>query len=238
MDLSNLTSWWTQRTPAQRQWLERAGWALLCVLALVFVFKFVHCGEPPVDEKTVEKERASEELVWAKLVKVQSEYERKLSETRAELESWKTKATTKTVEVKEPVLLRCPDRPGEKPIVATKTTTMTNTTKESDGTKEDKGRTDVVVTSTTDSQKGETKTEVRYVDREVVREVKVGHVPDWQVGILVGGQVPPPALPIAGPLVLGLEAKRRIFTLGGLSVYGGVWAHTGFSAGGSLTAAF
>lgn len=234
MDLSTLKTWWTDRSPAQKQWLERGCWGLACLL--FFVLGRCTAPAPIVSEHLKVDEKQVEQTVWAATEKVKGEYEAKLAETRAELDSWKTKATTKTVEVKEPVLLRC--TPGEKPIVATKTTTMTNTTKDSEGSKSDSGKTEAVVTTTTDSQKGETKTEVKYVDRVVEREVKVGHVPDWQIGVLVGAQVPTPTLPIAGPLVLGLEAKRRVFTLGGLTVYGGVWAHTGFSAGGSLTAAF
>lgn len=234
MDLSKVTSWWTDRSPSQKQWVERGGWALACLLC--FVLGRCTAPAPIVSEHLKVDEKSVEQAVWTATEKVRREYEERLAETRTEAETWKTKATTKTVEVKEPVLLRC--TPGEKPIVATKTTTMTNTTTDGDRTKSDAVKTDVTVTSTTDSAKGETKTEIKYVDRVVEREVKVGHVPDWQIGVLVGGQAPSPLIPIAGPLVLGLEAKRRVFTIGGLSVYGGVWAHTGFSAGGSLTAAF
>lgn len=58
--------------------------------------------------------------------------------------------------------------------------------------------------------------------------------PDWRVGVLVGASAREPLLPIAGPLVIGVEVDRRI--VGGLSV--GVWASTSGAAGAALALEF
>lgn len=87
----------------------------------------------------------------------------------------------------------------------------------------------------------ETKTETK-VDRaeehegkrEVVREVRVEVRPDWRAAVLVGASVREPLLPVAGPLVVGVEVDRRI--IGGLSA--GVWASTVGAAGVSLSLEF
>lgn len=55
--------------------------------------------------------------------------------------------------------------------------------------------------------------------------------PDWRVSVLAGASLQPPALTIAGPLVLGVEVNRRI--AGGLWL--GVWATT-YGAGGASVA--
>jgi hypothetical protein len=66
-------------------------------------------------------------------------------------------------------------------------------------------------------------------------ETKVVTVrPDWRIEILAGASVQKPWLPIAGPLVLGAQAERRI--VGGL--WAGVWAQTGGAAGASLSFEF
>lgn len=62
---------------------------------------------------------------------------------------------------------------------------------------------------------------------ETLKQTTTTLRPDWRVGILVGGQLGKPFLPIAGPLTVGLQVDRRI--IGGLSV--GVWAFSGGSAG-------
>lgn len=82
--------------------------------------------------------------------------------------------------------------------------------------------------------KAEEKTTVREGNAEKVAEVKATARPDWRVGVLVGASLQPPALPIAGPLVVGVAVERRI--LGGISA--GVWANTGGAAGASLSVEF
>ncbi len=77
----------------------------------------------------------------------------------------------------------------------------------------------------TDAHEAETKTVEVFRDRDVVRTVTLR--PDWRVGVLAGGSLQKPWLPIAGPLVLGIQVDRRI--IGGLSA--GVWANTGGAAG-------
>jgi hypothetical protein len=71
-----------------------------------------------------------------------------------------------------------------------------------------------------------------YRDREVTKTVTLR--PDWRFGVLVGVQYPPPLLPIAGPLVLGVHADRRI--VGGL--WAGLWIQTGGSFGASVSFEF
>ena len=58
--------------------------------------------------------------------------------------------------------------------------------------------------------------------------------PSWRVGVLAGASVREPLLPIAGPLVLGVEVDYRI--AGGLSA--GVWANTSGAAGAALALEF
>lgn len=58
--------------------------------------------------------------------------------------------------------------------------------------------------------------------------------PDWRVGVLVGASLSTPFVPIAGPLVLGLEVDRRI--VGGLSA--GLWVNTVGAAGLSVAFEF
>ncbi len=82
------------------------------------------------------------------------------------------------------------------------------------------------------SSENATKTEVVFRDRDVVRTTTLR--PDWRVGVLVGGSLKEPWLPIAGPLVLGLQVDRRI--IGGLSV--GIWANTYGAAGGAVSFEF
>lgn len=64
-----------------------------------------------------------------------------------------------------------------------------------------------------------------------VRTVTVTKLPDWRVGLLVGAAWKEPALPLAGPLVLGATVDRRI--VGGLSA--GAWGSTQGAAGVSLS---
>lgn len=67
---------------------------------------------------------------------------------------------------------------------------------------------------------------------ETVRTVTVR--PDWRVGVLAGASLRDPALPLSGPLVLGVEVDRRI--VGGVSA--GVWANTVGAAGVAVSVEF
>lgn len=58
--------------------------------------------------------------------------------------------------------------------------------------------------------------------------------PDWRVAVLAGGSIQPPLVPIAGPLVLGVELDRRI--IGGLSA--GAWVSSAGAAGASVSFEF
>lgn len=58
--------------------------------------------------------------------------------------------------------------------------------------------------------------------------------PGWRVGVLAGASLQPPAVPLAGPLVLGVQVERRI--TGGLSA--GAWANTSGAAGAIVSLEF
>jgi hypothetical protein len=58
--------------------------------------------------------------------------------------------------------------------------------------------------------------------------------PDWRVGVLAGAAWTPPALTIAGPLVLGVQVERRI--IGPVSL--GAWGSTQGAAGLSVSGEF
>lgn len=58
--------------------------------------------------------------------------------------------------------------------------------------------------------------------------------PDWRVGVLAGVSLREPAVPIAGPLVLGVQVERRI--IGGVSA--GAWVNTVGAAGAVVSVEF
>lgn len=58
--------------------------------------------------------------------------------------------------------------------------------------------------------------------------------PDWRVGVLAGASLREPLVPLAGPLVIGVEVERRI--VGGVSA--GVWANTSGAAGALVSVEF
>ena len=76
--------------------------------------------------------------------------------------------------------------------------------------------------------------EIVEVERERVVEKTVTLRPDWRVGALVGASWNAPLVPIAGPLVLGVQVDRRI--VGGLSA--GLWVNTVGAAGASVNLEF
>lgn len=58
--------------------------------------------------------------------------------------------------------------------------------------------------------------------------------PDWRVSVQAGASLQAPAVPIAGPLVLGAQVDRRI--VGGVSA--GVWINTSGAAGVAVSVEF
>ena len=58
--------------------------------------------------------------------------------------------------------------------------------------------------------------------------------PDWRIGAQVGASLREPALPLTGPLVIGVSVERRI--VGGVSA--GVWANTVGAGGASVSVEF
>lgn len=69
---------------------------------------------------------------------------------------------------------------------------------------------------------------------EALNEKKTTLQPDWRIAAQVGASLKEPALPIAGPLVIGVQAERRI--AGGFS--GGLWVNTSGAAGVVLSVEF
>lgn len=63
---------------------------------------------------------------------------------------------------------------------------------------------------------------------------KTERAPDWRIGVLVGGAWKEPALPLAGPLVLGGYVEHRF--VGPFSL--GVWGTTQGAAGASVSGEF
>lgn len=76
--------------------------------------------------------------------------------------------------------------------------------------------------------------------QEIVRverievEKRVTLRPDWRVSVQAGASLQTPAVPIAGPLVLGAQIDRRI--VGGVSA--GVWVNTSGAAGVAVSVEF
>lgn len=101
--------------------------------------------------------------------------------------------------------------------------TVTEREKEETKTKEDTKRTD----------DGE-KTAERESDSKREAVAVTTSRPDWRVGVLLGGSLRDPLVPIAGPLVLGLSVERRL--IGGLSA--GLWINTFGAAGVGLSFEF
>lgn len=90
----------------------------------------------------------------------------------------------------------------------------------------------------TDTREDTTRTDDRVATSEGTTEREAVTIttnrPGWRVGALVGLSLREPLLPIAGPLILGLSAERRL--IGGL--WAGLWIQTGGSAGLSLSLEF
>lgn len=118
----------------------------------------------------------------------------------------------KTVEVKAEAQTKIVYRDR----VVTKDGTVTEHTVEKTDTKRDD------VTRSTDSKTTDEKS-----DSTVTHQQTVTLQPKWGLGVLLGASYPKPLIPIAGPLVIGLEVDYRI--IGGLSA--GLWLNT-FGAGG------
>ncbi len=58
--------------------------------------------------------------------------------------------------------------------------------------------------------------------------------PDWRLGVMAGGSLTAPALPLAGPLAVGVLVERRI--IGPVSL--GVWGLSSGQAGAAVTVEF
>jgi len=69
--------------------------------------------------------------------------------------------------------------------------------------------------------------------REATRTVTSGR-PDWRLGLQIGASLRPPALPLAGPLVLGVAVDRRVYE----GVLLGAWANTSGAGGMSVGVEF
>jgi len=90
-------------------------------------------------------------------------------------------------------------------------------------------------TDTKEDTKANTETVAsRDVKTETAKESKTILRPDWRVTAQVGAAFNQPLLSLAGPLVIGLQAERRI--IGGVSA--GIWANTYGAAGASLSVEF
>lgn len=100
--------------------------------------------------------------------------------------------------------------------VVTKDGTITEHEVEKTGTAENVTKTDDAV-----------KVATRAAETDHQTETKTTLQPDWRVHLQVGASLRDPLLPIAGPLVIGVQVDRRI--IGGLSA--GVWASTYGAAG-------
>lgn len=74
----------------------------------------------------------------------------------------------------------------------------------------------------------------REVEKRVEVEKRIEVRLNWRVGALVGASLREPVLQLAGPLVLGVQAERRI--VGGLSV--GLWVNTSGAAGALVSLEF
>lgn len=85
-----------------------------------------------------------------------------------------------------------------------------------------------------DTKRDDTKTVDRVVERERIIENKITLRPNWRVGVLAGASLAKPLVPIAGPLVLGVQVEHRI--AGGVSA--GVWINTVGAAGAVVSVEF
>lgn len=85
-----------------------------------------------------------------------------------------------------------------------------------------------------DTAARETETAKRTDSSEGVQVRTVTVQPAWRVALQAGASLREPAIPLTGPLVLGVQVEHRI--AGGVSA--GVWANTVGAAGVSLSAEF
>lgn len=126
-----------------------------------------------------------------------------------EVTRWRTARAVDTKTTSTPVLLPVPDGGV---VLATATTTETREREHADGT------------ATTDTSGNTAGSSTRTVTLR----------PDWRVGVQAGASLVAPAVPLTGPLVIGVSVERRI--VGGVSA--GLWANTVGAAGASLSVEF
>lgn len=122
-----------------------------------------------------------------------------------EVVKWRGARDTKTTIT--PVLLPVPDGG-----VVLATATVTDTRERVDGT------------ATTDTSGANAGSSTRTVTLR----------PDWRVGVQAGASLVAPAVPLTGPLVIGVSVERRV--VGGVSA--GLWANTVGAAGASISVEF
>ena len=143
------------------------------------------------------------------------------TETKTE---WRDREVVKEVKVK-----------GETVYVDRVVYRTIDTRKEPNGTM----TTHTVERSDTDTHRQTTETSARDAVTERQGQASTVQVvtpvlPQWRAAVLAGASLKSPLLPVAGPLVLGLEVDRRIVG----PFWLGVWAQTQGSAGVSLSAEF
>lgn len=86
----------------------------------------------------------------------------------------------------------------------------------------------------TATNEGSSSASDRTGERQAERQNTTTLRPDWRLGVKAGASLVTPALPITGPLVVGVEVERRI--VGGVSA--GVWANSVGAAGVGLSMEF
>lgn len=139
------------------------------------------------------------------------EYRTEWKTKTVEVVRWKTAKSVDTRTTSTPVLL--PTLDGGV-VLAAATVTETRERERHEGGQE-------TSTDTAGSSRGE-------------ESRKVTQQPDWRLGAQVGASLRDPLLPLAGPLVLGVSAERRV--IGGVSA--GVWVNTVGAAGVGISAEF
>ncbi len=195
-------------TPEQQTTAKRVGIGLAIGVALLVAAFSAGRFSAPLQVKTVEVER------WQTLDLTTTDLTRGFTFAQTvERTVFRDVVTVVTKAV--PATPTTPEVPEK--------TTITDKTIEHEGTATAQTATEV-----------EHKVETVTVEREKIVEKTVTLRPDWRVGVLAGASLRGPLLPIAGPLVIGVSAERRI--LGGVSA--GIWVNTVGAAGASVSVEF
>lgn len=149
-------------------------------------------------------------------VVVEREVELRLVTRTREVVRWRTATNTTTRTVITPVLLHVPD--GGVLLAASTLTETRELTRSSGG-------------SETETQRDEARRELMTVTPAA---------PRWRASLQVGATWAQPAVPLAGPLVLGLgiETRLPLPLPAPYSVWAGAWGGTYSAVGGSLSLEF